>query len=149
VSSPAAFWDSSTLIPLCINQGTSVDCKALSTQFNYIVWWATAVEVRSAVARLGRASVINPGQRQGAIDRLSELRLSWPEVAPSYELRELAANLLDTYALRAADSLQLAAALTWCQSKPAGRVFVCDDLRLCDAAAQADFTVVRPGVTTP
>jgi predicted nucleic acid-binding protein len=62
---------------------------------------------------------------------------------PSEELRVLAVDLLDQYALRAADSFQLAAALIWCKEKPAGRQFLCQDIRLCNAAGQAGFTVVQ------
>ena len=38
-------------------------------------------------------------------------------------MRDLARDLLDAHELRAADSLQLAAALTWCQQRPAKRNF--------------------------
>jgi len=61
---------------------------------------------------------------------------------------ELATRLLDVYTLGASDSLQLAAALTWCQQRPAQRRFISGDQRLCDAAEAAGFVVialVRPG----
>lgn len=56
----------------------------------------------------------------------------------------MAVAVLELYTLRAADSLQLATALVWCRNRPAGRIFICADDRLCDAAAQAGFTVLRP-----
>jgi hypothetical protein len=51
------------------------------------------------------------------------------------QVRDLATRLLGIHELRAADSLQLAAALTWCQQRPANRNFVCGDERLSRAAA--------------
>jgi hypothetical protein len=44
--------------------------------------------------------------------------------------------------LRAADALQLAAALIWCEEQPAGEVFVCLDDRLREAARREGFTLV-------
>lgn len=44
-------------------------------------------------------------------------------------------------ALRAADALQLAAALLWCEEQPHGEGFVTLDERLADAAANEAFTV--------
>jgi hypothetical protein len=49
---------------------------------------------------------------------------------------------LDLYTLRASDSLQLAAALTWCQQRPAQRRFISGDQQLCDAAEAAGFVVI-------
>src|SRR5262249_52471230 len=41
----------------------------------------------------------------------------------------------------AVPALHLGAALIWCNQKPRGRLFVCNDLSLGDAARQAGFTV--------
>jgi len=46
---------------------------------------------------------------------------SWSLIQPSNILRSKAAQLVDRYDLRAADSLQLAAALAWCEDAPQGR----------------------------
>ena len=43
------------------------------------------------------------------------------------------------------DSLQLAAALTWCQHQPAQRRFISGDPRICDAAEAAGFVVIAFG----
>jgi hypothetical protein len=50
--------------------------------------------------------------------------------------------MLARYPLRGADSLQLAAALTWCQARPAGRNFICGDQRMSEAARSAGFAVL-------
>ena len=44
-------------------------------------------------------------------------------------------------ALRAADALQLAAALVWAKQLPRKRLFVCFDGRLAEAAGKEGFTV--------
>jgi predicted nucleic acid-binding protein len=74
---------------------------------------------------------------------LEVLRRGWQEINPSDELRQLAIQLLDTHALRAADSLQLAAALTWCDERPTRRPFLCADHRLSEAARSEGFSVLE------
>jgi predicted nucleic acid-binding protein len=81
--------------------------------------------------------------QQGAQTRLVTLQRSWKEVLPNDPLRDLAGQLLETFTLRAADSLQLAAALTWCQQRTSQKTFVCSDERLSVAAESAGFVVKR------
>jgi hypothetical protein len=145
----AAFWDSSALIPLCLREPKTPACEALRIQFGLVVWWAAFVEIRSGIARGVRSGRLDGSQYGEALRRLSLLRTIWDDILPSNDVRELAADLLDQYDLRAADSMQLAAALLWCSRKPAGRTFICSDQKLCDAAEAAGFTVIRPGVTVP
>jgi predicted nucleic acid-binding protein len=143
-----AFWDSSALVPLCIQESTSRQVRSHLRKFAPVVWWASPLEVHSAVARLHRSGAVNDMEKQGALSRLAFLRRGWREILPGDPLRELASRLLDVYTLRASDSLQLAAALTWCQQQPNQRRFICGDQRLCDAAEAAGFVVValeRPG----
>ncbi|MBS1800599.1 MAG: type II toxin-antitoxin system VapC family toxin [Acidobacteria bacterium] len=139
-----AFWDSSALIPLCVQEQTSNPARTLAKQFAPVVWWATAVEIHSAITRLHRGGGLNDASKQAALDRLLVISHGWREILPSDKLRDQAESLLDTYSMRAADSLQLAAAMVWCQQKPARRTFIAGDVRLCEAASQAGFTVIRP-----
>jgi hypothetical protein len=46
---------------------------------------------------------------------------------------------VDRYDLRAADSLQLAAALEWCEDAPQGRIFLTTDRKLREAALLSGF----------
>jgi predicted nucleic acid-binding protein len=149
VAPSTAFWDSSALVPLCIQESTSRQVRSHLRRFAPVVWWASPVEVQSAVARLHRSGAVNDMEKQGALSRLALLRRAWREILPDDSVRELASRLLDVYTLRASDSLQLAAALTWCQQRPAQRRFICGDALLCEAAEAAGFVVialVRPGV---
>src|SRR5215469_3653358 len=107
-----------------------------------VVWWASSVEVHSAVARLHRQGKLRDVERKGALARLDVLSRAWREILPSDSLRDLARQLLDTYELRAADSFQLAAALTWCQHRPSRRGFLSADLRLSKCATAAGFSVI-------
>jgi predicted nucleic acid-binding protein len=144
VNRGTAFWDSSALIPLCVQERTSIKVRTLARQFAPVVWWATAVEIHSAIARLHRAGEFGDAGRKAALDRLAVVREGWREVLPSDKLRNQAENLLDTHALRAADSLQLASALIWCQQRARERKFISNDHRLGETARILGFAVISP-----
>ncbi len=57
-------------------------------------------------------------------------------------VRLIAQRLLRLHPLRAADSLQLAAALLACEHRPQGWQFVCLDARLSLAAEREGFNVI-------
>jgi predicted nucleic acid-binding protein len=143
MSQEPAFWDASALVPLCIHEITSRHAQSQLRRFMPVVWWASTVEVHSAIARLHRLGKLKDVEKKGALSRLDVLSRAWREILPSDTLRDLATLLLDTYELRAADSLQLAAALTWCQQRPARRTFLCGDQHLSESAAEAGFSVVE------
>lgn len=138
-----AFWDASALVPLCVEEAQSARARSHARRFEPVVWWVTLVEVRGAISRLHGNGELSDRERDGAIARLQLVRQSWREILPNDELRVIALGALDNYALRAADSLQLAAALVWCGQRPSRRVFICGDRRLASAAALAGFTVLE------
>jgi predicted nucleic acid-binding protein len=137
-----AFWDASALVPLCIPAQGGSEARRLLGQHKPVVWWGSAVEIWSAVARLGRQGDLTASQWKFAAERLSLLRLSWREVQPTVRVRDLAEIHVDRYSLRAADALQLAAALDWCNERPKRRNFFCCERRLGEAAQQAGFSVI-------
>lgn len=112
-------------------------------RFAPIVWWGSAIEVHSAISRLYRERSIDARGKEGALARLHMLSQGWREILPGDPLREIAETLLDQYPLRAADSLQLAAALIWCQQNPAKRTLISGDRRLSEAAKSVGFTVIE------
>jgi hypothetical protein len=69
----------------------------------------------------------------------AQLGESWASTRPWFG--GLRVSRCGAFPIRAADALHLGAALIWCYQKPRGRLFVCNDLRLGDAARQAGFTV--------
>jgi predicted nucleic acid-binding protein len=142
MSREPAFWDASALVPLCIHENSSRRAQLQLRQSLPVVWWASSVEVHSAVARLHRLGKLRAVEKDGALARLDLLSRAWREILPSDSLRDLARQLLDTYELRAADSWQLAAALTWCQHRPSRRAFLSADQRLSKCATAAGFSVI-------
>ncbi len=137
------FWDTSAIVPLLVEEAGSERVRLLASEDgDLIVWWATQVEAASALARLGRNPGWSPNDSRLALSRLHALERSWTEVLPSSEVRGHARRLLLRHPLRAADALQLAAALTWAQARPDEHEFVCLDGRLQEAAAGEGFTVL-------
>ncbi len=138
-----AFWDASALVPLCVHEAASRHAQSQLRRFAPVVWWGSLIEVHSAICRLHRDKEITDLDKQGAVARLSLLSRGWREVLPNDQLRDLATQSLDKYSLRAADSVQLAASLTWCEQRPSRRSFICGDQRLAKAAESAGFSVLR------
>ena len=143
MSQAAAFWDASALVPLCVDEVTSRQTQSQLRAFMPVVWWGSLVEVHSAIARLNRQGQLNDVGKKGALSRLNVLCQGWREILPDDNLRDLSTRLLDIHDLRAADSLQLGAALTWCRQRPAKRNFVCGDQRLSRAAGAAGFSIIE------
>ncbi len=134
-----AFWDTSALVPLCVPQVATPRLSVLSDTYDAAVWWATPVELASALARLERLKEITGTDAINARRLAKGLADWWYMIDPSDELRSQAIRLVDRYDLRAADSLQLAAALEWCGDVPQGHVFLAADRRLREAALLSGF----------
>ncbi len=136
------FWDSSALIPLVLPEARS---RTLTTAFNAdrhpVIWWVTPVECHSALSRVVRDRQMAPEDARRAAERLRTVRSRVNEITPSDDIRSRAMHLLGTYGLRAADALQLAAALAWCEGQPQGETLVTADRRLADAARQEGFDI--------
>jgi hypothetical protein len=140
----AAFWDASALVPLCCLQPQTRAARQARRLFpQFVVWWVTGVECFSALRRLERAQALTAQETQQAFQELDRLRLRWTEVSPLEEVRSLAEQLLSVHQLRAADALQLAAALIWCNHHPRGKTFISGDDGLLEAAEKEGFNVVR------
>lgn len=106
-----------------------------------LVWWATAVECASALARLEREQALEGAAARDAFGRLARLTESWQEVEAGDLVRETAIRLLRVHPLRAADSLQLAAAFVAAEGRPSTLEFVTLDDRLALAAQKEGFPV--------
>jgi uncharacterized protein len=140
----AAFWDTSGVVPLCCWQPQTATASRMGRRHaRQVAWWGTAVEATSALHRLHRERALDSDGLAQALARLDYLRRRWSEIVPTDDVRSRAERLLGIHSLRAADALQLAAALVWCRDRPRGRVFVAGDGRLADAAMAEGFQVVR------
>ena len=141
-STSVAFWDSSALLLLCLNQSGSSRARRYARELpGKFVWWGAPVEVESALWRLRGKGDIDDSVLKRARHAWQIMRRSLLEVQPRERIRELAEDAPRKYGLRALDSFQLAAALFWCREKPQHRAFVTFDVRLGDAARKAGFSV--------
>jgi predicted nucleic acid-binding protein len=134
-----AFWDTSALVPLFIRQTNSSHVVELYREHDVVVWWATPVEIISALTRLLRVRQISTAEFTKARKSANDLFASWSIIIPSDALRATAVGLVEKYDLRAADSLQLAAGLEWCGKTPLNRLFLTGDRKLQDAALLTGF----------
>jgi len=134
-----AFWDTSALVPLCVRQRVTPGAIALYKVHDAVIWWATPVEIASALARLVRMKQLDPSDWTRARELAKRLADSWSVIQPSDVLRAKSAQLVDRFDLRAADSFRLAAALEWCEDAPQGRVFLTADQKLREAARLSGF----------
>lgn len=136
------FWDSCAIIPLLVEEPFSCIVREIfNDDREMVVWWGTSVECTSAVAKKRRVGEFTLEEEKRIREKLDAATEKWGEIAASSEVRDLARLLLRRHTLFAADSLQLAAALVWCEHKPQGAVFVCLDQRLRNAADAEGFTV--------
>lgn len=137
------YWDSSAILPLLITESATPAMSTLMQEDAAIVtWWGTAVECMSALARLERDRMLDTAAVRAAVTRLDAARREWTEVAPVEDVRAQSLRLLRTHRLRAADALQLAAAVVAADFRAASLPFVTLDARLAEAAEREGFSVL-------
>lgn len=138
------YWDSSAILPLLVVEASTPGIQAFyDRQPEMVAWWGTPVECASALARLEREGQMEAASVSQAIRQLESLQGTWHEIQPVDAVRQAAARLLRAHPLRAADSMQLAAALVACEHQPRTWQFICLDSRLSTAAEREGFRVVR------
>jgi predicted nucleic acid-binding protein len=138
------FWDSSALVPLVVRQTLSADADRWLTEDGDVVTWTlTPIEIVSALRRLVRDGGLAERAARQAEDVAAMLLESTHVVADVERVKGIAVRLLRVHALRAADALQLAAALVWADGAPAGLILHTFDRRLAAAAEREGFEV-RP-----
>lgn len=137
------FWDSSAIVPLVSPETASTRCRSWLREDEAILVWAlTATEVISALTRKRREGAMEPAVFETGKRRLALLESAWSEVTQVEAVRARARRLLESHPLRAADALQLAAALVAVEERPATIPFLTFDERLADAARREGFTVL-------
>jgi len=107
-----------------------------------VVWWGTRVECLSGLSRRLREGTIGAEAGKQVRSLLAELARQWHEVLPTETLRKRAERLIMVHPLRAADSLQPAAALTCVREEPGGALLASLDDNLRIAATKEGFNVV-------
>lgn len=136
------FWDSSALVPLLVREaGTPGVRAALKQDGEMLVWALSPAEVSGALWRRRRSGDLDePGRlsAEAGLERLADL---WTEVVDVTPVVRRARRLLAVHPLRAADALQLGAALTACDDQPDLLPLVTLDDRLAEAARREGFLV--------
>jgi uncharacterized protein len=136
------FWDSSAVVPLLVDESPrDALLELLRRDSGMIVWWGTQVECASAIARREREGAL--GAASQALERLRTVAEEWHEVLATNTVRSVALRMLRVHALRAADSLQLAAAFVAAEHDPPSLDFVSLDDRLIEAADREGFRILR------
>ena len=134
------FWDTSALVPLCVDEPESGAVKALlQDDPSMVVWWGSIIECWSALARRRREGMLQNADEESARTFLHTLQESWIEVLPGEDVRARAGRLLRLHPIRSADAVQLAAALVWAGDPPSGEIVVYDH-RLREAARLEGLT---------
>lgn len=137
-----SFWDTSAVVPLCINEIRSLAAGRHWKRYaDRRVWCETTVEIASAFSRLVREQAINQSILVKAERRLKGLEKNWIVIDSAFRIIELARTFPKLYQLKAGDSLQLAAALVWCKEFPKNKDFVSGDVGLLKAAENVGFTI--------
>ncbi len=139
------YWDSSAVVPLLVSEQSSpAMLEAVEADPQLVVWWASEVECISAITRREREGALDASDVAAATDRLDALAAAWRQVEPIALVRQTAIRLLRTHPLRAADALQLAAAIMAAGGSPGTLPFVTLDERLALAAQREGFPAVQP-----
>ncbi|MGH7774594.1 MAG: type II toxin-antitoxin system VapC family toxin [Candidatus Binatia bacterium] len=139
------FWDTSAIVPLCVNEPESSAVKSiLAKDSSIVVWWATRTECISAFMRQTSEGGLTVASERQARQVLTTLATSWIEVQPTEPLRVATERLLAVHTLRSADAFQLAAALEWRRRQTAETPLVAFDTRLREAAYKEGFSLLPP-----
>ena len=136
------YWDSSALVSIVVEEPRTPLLRTMRQDDpEQTVWCLSEVEIAAALARREREGA-DAGPIETAREDLSKLVRRWRPVTAVESVRARALRLVRTHPLRAADALQLAAALVASDDKPEGIPFVCLDERLRDAARREGFPVL-------
>jgi hypothetical protein len=124
-----------------VNESTTAVVRRL-VPGGIVTWSLSAVEIGTAIERRCREGHLTDAQRMMARSALAELAAAWTEISALGPVRERALRLVATHPLRAADAMQLAAALVAVGDRSPGHAFVCFDGRLREAAAREGFRML-------
>jgi predicted nucleic acid-binding protein len=131
------------VVPLVVAEAETRACRRLFAEdAEVVVWCLTPVEVVSALARRLRENMLKLTDFRKAKGQLALLERAWSEVTLIQRVRELARLLLERHPLRAADALQLAAAIVVSEPNPQSVPFVTLDQRLGAIAEMEGFPVL-------
>ena len=133
------------MVPLLVGEASSRRVLvAYEEDTDIVAWWATEVECVSALTRLERDGRLTPTAIGDGLRRLDGLTKAWHEVQPVPAVRSATIRVLRVHPLRAADALQLGAAIVASEGHPSTLPLVTLDDQLALAAEREGFTVITP-----
>jgi predicted nucleic acid-binding protein len=140
------FWDTSALIPLVVSEPSTARARRwLREDPDVVVWTLTRVELLSALARRRREEPESASRLLAARRHLLSAWERWSEVTAVEVVRRHAERVVEGHRLRAADALQIGAALVAAEEDPRGLPFVTFDRNLVEAAEREGFPVLGKG----
>jgi hypothetical protein len=126
-----------------VKQGATARVRGILGQDPEVVVWALSqVELRSVLCRLWREKILDDAEAGRAFAHVDRFWGGIHSVGLLDPVVSRARRLLGVHPLRAADALQLAAALVAASDQPAGWEFVSLDRRLAEAARREGFGVI-------
>jgi uncharacterized protein len=142
------FLDTSALVKLYVQEpGTERLLPLISDQPNnrFAVLAISVVELRSAVRRRQRAGDIDADAAAAILEGVqSHMETRFIRQVVNDTVIEAALEMIDRYALRAYDAVQLAGCLVQCAIAAEAFTFVCSDHRLLEAAQSEQLRVFDP-----
>ncbi|MGH7264147.1 MAG: type II toxin-antitoxin system VapC family toxin [Candidatus Rokuibacteriota bacterium] len=139
------FWDTSALVPLVFPERETARVERwLREDPGVVVWALTRVELLSALARRRREDPKAAPRLQAARREVIAAWERWSEVTEIDVVRRHAERLVESHPLRAADALQVGAALVVAADRPESLRFVTLDRTQAVAAEREGFRVLGP-----
>ena len=137
------FWDSSALVPLLVvERGTAVTARWYRQDPGVVVWMLTRVELLSALARRRRLNPEHAAAVAVARRDVFDVWERWSEVTAVEVVRRHAERVVENHPIKAADALQIGAALAAGEHDPALVEFVTLDEVQATAAEREGLRVL-------
>jgi predicted nucleic acid-binding protein len=137
------FWDASALVPTFVEESSTPEVQSWQAADPGItIWMMTRVEVISSIAGKKREQPDLVVLWNRAIRDVNEMASRWTEISNAAATRIHAERIVMDHSLRAADALQLGAALVAADGDPQSLELVTLDRRLAEAARREGFPVL-------
>ena len=137
------YWETSAILALIVDEPARERLlEPYRQDARILAWWATPVEMASAVAPREREGMISADEVDAAVKASKCLAAAWHEVFRSDMIRRTADRLLCVHPLRAADSGRLSAALIVANHDPSILERICFDGRLTAATRREGFVLI-------
>lgn len=138
-----SFWDSSALGSLLLQEANALEIRSIYDQSEtFVMWTLTPVEVVSALYQAARTNRISAEGLRQAEQWLKEAIESFNFVKDIEQVKHRAERILRIHPLKAADALQLAAALVYYDDKPQSQLLITLDTKLAQAGFKEGFTIL-------